>query len=74
MQAGLICGGWDPYEGGQVYEIPLGELNVIWSYFGSAILLMLDTYACDGHCSMIYMYGIGSCADSYCIGIVNTKK
>ena len=22
--AGLICGGWDPYEGGQVYEIPLG--------------------------------------------------
>ena len=24
MQAGLICGGWDPYEGGQVYEIPLG--------------------------------------------------
>jgi 20S proteasome subunit beta 1 len=24
MQAGLICGGWDPYEGGQIYEIPLG--------------------------------------------------
>jgi len=24
MQAGLICGGWDPYDGGQVYEIPLG--------------------------------------------------
>lgn len=24
MQAGLICGGWDPYEGGQVFEIPLG--------------------------------------------------
>mmetsp|Transcript_5713 Transcript_5713/g.8669 ORF Transcript_5713/g.8669 Transcript_5713/m.8669 type:complete len:216 (+) Transcript_5713:79-726(+) len=24
MMAGLICGGWDPYEGGQVYEIPLG--------------------------------------------------
>lgn len=22
--AGMICGGWDPYEGGQVYEIPLG--------------------------------------------------
>lgn len=22
--AGLICGGWDPYEGGQVYEVPLG--------------------------------------------------
>jgi 20S proteasome subunit beta 1 len=24
MQAGMICGGWDPYDGGQVYEIPLG--------------------------------------------------
>eukprot|EP00428_Durinskia_dybowskii_P060635 CAMPEP_0170381684 /NCGR_PEP_ID=MMETSP0117_2-20130122/14540_1 /TAXON_ID=400756 /ORGANISM="Durinskia baltica, Strain CSIRO CS-38" /LENGTH=214 /DNA_ID=CAMNT_0010637271 /DNA_START=74 /DNA_END=718 /DNA_ORIENTATION=+ len=24
MMAGMICGGWDPYEGGQVYEIPLG--------------------------------------------------
>lgn len=24
MQAGMICGGWDPYEGGQVFEIPLG--------------------------------------------------
>ncbi|KAJ1428361.1 nucleophile aminohydrolase [Ochromonadaceae sp. CCMP2298] len=24
MQAGMICGGWDPYEGGQVYEVPLG--------------------------------------------------
>jgi len=24
MMAGLICGGWDPYNGGQVYEIPLG--------------------------------------------------
>jgi 20S proteasome subunit beta 1 len=24
MQAGLICGGWDPYNGGQVFEIPLG--------------------------------------------------
>jgi 20S proteasome subunit beta 1 len=24
MMAGLICGGWDPYEGGQVYEVPLG--------------------------------------------------
>ena len=22
--AGLICAGWDPYEGGQVFEIPLG--------------------------------------------------
>lgn len=24
LMAGLICAGWDPYEGGQVYEIPLG--------------------------------------------------
>eukprot|EP01041_Mallomonas_annulata_P012286 gene12286-25839_t len=24
LMAGMICGGWDPYEGGQVYEIPLG--------------------------------------------------
>jgi 20S proteasome subunit beta 1 len=24
MLAGMICGGWDPYEGGQVYEVPLG--------------------------------------------------
>ena len=24
LSAGLIVGGWDPYEGGQVYEIPLG--------------------------------------------------
>ena len=24
LSAGLICGGWDPYEGGQIYEIPLG--------------------------------------------------
>lgn len=24
LMAGLIVGGWDPYEGGQVYEIPLG--------------------------------------------------
>jgi 20S proteasome subunit beta 1 len=24
LMAGLICGGWDPYNGGQVFEIPLG--------------------------------------------------
>eukprot|EP01031_Cornospumella_fuschlensis_P027475 gene27475-33179_t len=24
LMAGMICGGWDPYEGGQIYEIPLG--------------------------------------------------
>lgn len=24
LLAGMICGGWDPYEGGQVYEVPLG--------------------------------------------------
>ena len=24
LLAGMICGGWDPYDGGQVFEIPLG--------------------------------------------------
>ena len=24
LMAGLIVGGYDPYEGGQIYEIPLG--------------------------------------------------
>jgi 20S proteasome subunit beta 1 len=24
LMAGLIVGGWDPYHGGQVFEIPLG--------------------------------------------------
>ena len=24
LMAGMICGGWDPYDGGQVFEIPLG--------------------------------------------------
>jgi len=24
LMAGLICAGWDPYDGGQVFEIPLG--------------------------------------------------
>ena len=24
LMAGMIIGGWDPYYGGQVYEIPLG--------------------------------------------------
>lgn len=24
LMAGMIVGGWDPYEGGQIYEIPLG--------------------------------------------------
>ena len=24
LMAGVIVGGWDPYEGGQVYEVPLG--------------------------------------------------
>lgn len=24
LMAGLIVGGWDPYLGGQIYEIPLG--------------------------------------------------
>ena len=24
LMAGIICGGWDPVDGGQVYSIPLG--------------------------------------------------
>ncbi|RYY70818.1 hypothetical protein EON63_22220 [archaeon] len=36
---GMICGGWDPYEGGQIFEIPLGGtmmpqryvLCMVWS-------------------------------------------
>jgi 20S proteasome subunit beta 1 len=32
LMAGLICGGWDPYEGGQVYEIPLGGTIVRQKY------------------------------------------
>ena len=45
MQAGLICGGWDPYEGGQVYEIPLGTnrtyvtaLKILWIYCGNIMI------------------------------------
>jgi 20S proteasome subunit beta 1 len=28
MSASIIVGGWDPYEGGQVYCIPLGGVLV----------------------------------------------
>ena len=24
LQAGMIVGGWDKYEGGQIYSVPLG--------------------------------------------------
>mmetsp|Transcript_19741 Transcript_19741/g.19854 ORF Transcript_19741/g.19854 Transcript_19741/m.19854 type:complete len:218 (+) Transcript_19741:113-766(+) len=24
LMAGMICAGWDPYDGGQVYEVPIG--------------------------------------------------
>jgi hypothetical protein len=41
MQAGLICGGWDPYEGGQVYEIPLGITEEIKRY-GSSVIMRLN--------------------------------
>lgn len=36
MMAGMICGGWDPYDGGQVYEIPLGKYCVVISGFAHA--------------------------------------
>lgn len=45
LMAGLICGGWDPYEGGQVYEVPLG---------GS---LVRQKYAIGGSGST-YIYGL----------------
>ena len=57
MQAGLICGGWDPYEGGQVYEIPLGTTihyfngETLWSknryfllsFLSNSVILSLVT-------------------------------
>lgn len=45
MMAGMICGGWDPYEGGQVYEIPLGGT------------LMQQKFAVGGSGSS-YIYGL----------------
>lgn len=45
LSAGLIVGGWDPYEGGQLYEIPLG---------GS---LVKQTY-CLGGSGSGYIYGL----------------
>jgi 20S proteasome subunit beta 1 len=43
--AGIIIGGWDPYKGGQVFEIPLGGL------------LMPLPYAIGGSGSS-YIYGL----------------
>ena len=43
--AGMICGGWDPYEGGQVFEIPLGGT------------LMPQKFAIGGSGSS-YIYGL----------------
>lgn len=45
LSAGLIVGGWDPYEGGQIYEIPLGGT------------LMQQKYALGGSGST-YIYGL----------------
>jgi hypothetical protein len=45
MMAGMICGGWDPYEGGQVYEVPLGGT------------LMQQKFAVGGSGST-YIYGL----------------
>ena len=45
LMAGLICGGWDPYEGGQIYEIPLGGT------------LMKQKFAIGGSGST-YIYGL----------------
>ena len=38
MQAGLIVGGWDPYDGGQIYEIPLGK------NFRKTFLILMTNY------------------------------
>jgi 20S proteasome subunit beta 1 len=43
--AGIIVGGWDPYDGGQVFEIPLGGV------------LMELPYAMGGSGST-YIYGL----------------
>jgi 20S proteasome subunit beta 1 len=43
--AGIIVGGWDPYDGGQVFEIPLGGV------------LMEMPYAMGGSGST-YIYGL----------------
>ncbi len=45
LMAGIIVGGWDPYEGGQVYEIPLGGT------------LMQQKFAIGGSGST-YIYGL----------------
>ena len=45
MQAGMICGCWDPYDGGQVYEVPLGGT------------MMRQNFALGGSGST-YIYGL----------------
>lgn len=45
LMAGLICGGWDPYDGGQVYEVPLGGT------------IMKQNFAIGGSGST-YIYGL----------------
>lgn len=45
LSAGMICGGWDPYDGGQVYEIPLGGT------------MMKQNFALGGSGSS-YIYGL----------------
>jgi len=45
LMAGIIVGGWDPYDGGQVFEIPLGGV------------LMEQPYAMGGSGST-YIYGL----------------
>jgi 20S proteasome subunit beta 1 len=45
LMAGIIVGGWDPYDGGQVFEIPLGGV------------LMSPPFAMGGSGST-YIYGL----------------
>jgi 20S proteasome subunit beta 1 len=53
LMAGLIVGGWDPYDGPQVYEIPLGGtiMKQIFAMGGSGstyIYGLVDSYFKEG--------------------------
>jgi len=58
LMAGLIVGGWDPYDGGQVFEIPLGGT------------LMPQKFAVGGSGST-YIYGLVD--ETYRVGMTKTE-
>lgn len=52
LMAGLIIGGWDPYEGAQIYEIPLGGTLMPCKFAvggsgSSYIMGLVDATYCD---------------------------